>query len=167
MAGLHVNRICVISKGLTPIKWTLITDLLFPPECSVNDRIDSGLCSMSYITVDMVAKELASLGQGALMAKVDIEAAYKLVPVHPDNRPFLEIQRNEVVFGDTMLPFGLRSAPKIVSAVVDALEWCCKQQGASFVEHYLDDYMYIIVGMRGSNQCACELRLLGRYRCML
>ena len=29
------------------------------------------------------------VGKGALMAKVDIESAYQLVPVHPQDRPLL------------------------------------------------------------------------------
>ena len=158
MAGLHVNRMGVIPKGHTPGKWRLITDLSFPPGHSVNDGIDQRVCSMSYITVDMVAKELASLGPGALMAKVDVEAAYRLVPVHPDDRPLLAVQWKGAIFCDAMLPFGLRSAPKIFSAVADALEWCCKRRGASFVEHYLDDY--IIVGPSDSNRCTNDLQLL-------
>ena len=47
---------------------------------------------MSYITVDMVAKKLASLGPGALMAKVEVEAAYRLIPVHPEDRHLLAVQ---------------------------------------------------------------------------
>ena len=113
---------------------------------------------MSYITVDTVAKELASLGPGALMAKVDIEAAYMLVPVHPDNRPLLAIQWKGEVFCDTMRPLDLRSAPKIFSVVADTLEWCFERRGASFVEHYLDDY--IIVRPSGSNRCANDFRLM-------
>ena len=161
MAGLHVNRMGVIPKGHTPGKWRLITDLSFPPGCSVNDGINQRVCSMSYITVDMVVKELASLGPGALMAKVDVEAAYRLVPVHPDDRPLLAVQWKGAIFCDAMLPFGLRSTRKSFSAVADALEWCCKRRGASFVEHYLDDY--ITMGPPDSNRSANDLQLWRRY----
>ena len=89
--GLHISRFGVIPKGHTPGKRGLITDLSFPPGHSVNDGINPGWCSMSFITVDTVAKTLASLGLGAFMAKVDIEAAYRLVPVHPDDRPLLAV----------------------------------------------------------------------------
>ena len=47
----------------------------------MNDGIDPELCSLHYISVDDVATAAAGLGRGALMAKVDIEAAYRLVPV--------------------------------------------------------------------------------------
>ena len=45
-----------------------------------------------YITVDTVVKKLASWGPGALMAKVDVEAAYRLIPVHPEHRHLLAVQ---------------------------------------------------------------------------
>ena len=44
---------------------------------------------MVYTTVDDVALIVSRLGKGALMAKVDIESAYRLVPVHPEDRPLL------------------------------------------------------------------------------
>ena len=159
-AGLHASRVGVIPKGHTPGKWRLITDLSFPPGYSVNDGIDPGLCSMSYITVEGVAETLASLGAGALMAKADIEAAYRLIPVHPDDRSLLAVQWKGDLFCDGALPFGLRSAPKIFNAVADALEWCIRQQGVALVEHYLDDY--IVMGPPTTEQCHSDLQTLER-----
>ena len=54
--GLHVNKFGVIPKGHTPGKWSLITDVSFPPRRIVNNGIDPERCSMSYITIDVVAK---------------------------------------------------------------------------------------------------------------
>ena len=42
-----------------------------------------------------------------------------------------------------MLPFGLRSAPKIFNAVADALEWCNRHQGVQHIFHYLDNIIVI------------------------
>ena len=36
--------------------------------------------------MDDAADKLLELGQGALMAKLDIQSAYRIVPVHPDDR---------------------------------------------------------------------------------
>ena len=83
---LHFNRIGVIPKGHNTGKWRLITDLSFPQGQSVNDGIDAMLCSMVYITVDNVATLVARFGKGSLLAKIDIEAAYRLVPIHPQDR---------------------------------------------------------------------------------
>ena len=81
---IHINRFGVIPKGTT-WKFRLITDLSFPLGSSVNNAIDPDLCSMVYTTVDEVAARAAQLGRGTLLAKVDIESAYRLVSVHPQD----------------------------------------------------------------------------------
>ena len=85
---LHINRFGVIPKGLNTGKWRLITDLSFPRGTSVNDGIDPSFCSLSYTTVDDIAAAVTALGAGALLAKVDIESAYRLIPVHPQTAHF-------------------------------------------------------------------------------
>ena len=65
--------------------------LSFLPGRSVNDGNDPKQCSMSYITVNAVASTLASWGPGALMANVDVEAAYWLIPVHPEDCQLLAV----------------------------------------------------------------------------
>ena len=58
---------------------------------------------------------------------------------------------------DTALPFALRSAPKIFTAVADAVEWI-RQEGVDSVFHYLDDYL--VVGTPASPECAEALSAL-------
>ena len=103
IGGVQINRIGVIPKGHTPGKWRIITDLSFPIGGSVNDGIDPELCSLSYVSVDEVASIAASLGKGALLAKIDIESAYRLIPVHPDDRSLLGIRWRGKVVVDGML----------------------------------------------------------------
>ena len=59
-----------------------------------------------------------------------------------------------------MLPFRLRSAPKIFNAVADAFQWHFQQQGLSNVLHYLDDY--ILIGQPHSPVCHEGLHTLLR-----
>ena len=63
------------------------------------------------------------------------------MPVHPDDRPLLGMIWGEKVYIDTVLPFGLRSAPKIFSSLADGLEWILIRRGVSVVIHYLDDFL--------------------------
>ena len=42
-----------------------------------------------------------------------------------------------------MLPFGLRSAPKIFSAVADGLQWILVQKGVTHLLHFLDDFIFV------------------------
>ena len=95
---IHLSSFGVIPKGHISGKWRLITDLSHPPGLSVNDGIDKEMCSLSYVTVDTVAAVVASLGPASLMVKVDIQSAYRLIPVHPDDRPLLGVRwRGEVL----------------------------------------------------------------------
>ena len=43
----------------------------------------------------------------------------------------------------TWHPFGLRSAPKVFSAVADALLWAMHQNGITHVLRYLDDFLFV------------------------
>ena len=57
------------------------------------------------------------------MAKADIMQAYRIVPVHPDDRHLLGVQWKGEILLDKVLPFGLRSAPLIFTARADAFQW--------------------------------------------
>eukprot|EP00731_Ephydatia_muelleri_P000372 Em0001g372a len=160
---VHINRFGVVPKGHNTGKWRLITDLSYPPGHSVNDGINPELCSLHYTSVDDVATVAVELGQGALMTKVDIEAAYRLVPVHPHDRPLLGMEWKGQIFADPMLPFGLWSAPKIFNAIADALEWYLKSRGIAHVFHYLDDFT--IVGSPSSDECMRALSVM-RQACV-
>lgn len=116
---------------------------------SVNDGVDSGQCSPSYITVDVIARKVVcEYGRGATMAKFDIKSAYRNVPVHPDDRRLQGLVWDKMLYVDATLPFGLRSAPKIFTAVADPLEWIIKSKGVEWLAHYLDNYVFL--GPHGS-----------------
>ena len=153
--GVQVSPFGVIPKGHTPGKWRLIVDLSSPTGNSVNDGIAPDLCSLSYISVDDISGVIASVGKGALLAKVDIKSAYRIMPVHPEDRPLLGMQWKGELYVDTCLPFGLRSAPRIFTAVADMLEWCAKEQGVTHLFHYLDDY--ITIGKAESDECKANM----------
>jgi hypothetical protein len=92
------------------------------------------------------------------LAKVDIQSAYRNVPIHPEDRHLLGMLWDGALYIDTALPFGLRSAPKIFTAIADAAEWIARQQGIQFVIHYLDDYL--IIGAPDSDECQKALMSL-------
>ena len=60
------------------------------------------------------------------MAKFDVKSAYQLIPVHPQDRYLLGMCWEGKLYVDASLSFGLRSAPKIFTAVANALEWIFK-----------------------------------------
>ena len=148
---LTVSPIGVIPKRNRPNKWRLIVDLSSPMGRSVNDGISSAFCSLTYASIDDAAGILRTLGKGALMAKLDLKDAYRVIPVHPYDRPLLGMQWKEGIFIDATLPFGLRSAPKIFSALADGLLWMVHSQGFIYSLLYLDDFL--LIGPASSSYC--------------
>lgn len=129
--------------------------LIVPDHASVNDGIYTEECSLTYVTVDNIAERVCTLGRGARLAKADVKQAYRQVPVHPDNRILLGMQWQGQYYIDATLPFGLRSAPLIFSALANALECVVRQSGAQHVFHYVDGF--ILIGPPESSQCEHDL----------
>ena len=123
----------------------------------MNDAISRDFCSQSYISVDDAAREVTRIGRGALLAKVDIKSAYRILEVHPEDR-HLGMQFEGLLYVDSVHPFGLRSAPKIFTVIADALEWIVTKAVVRTLFHYLDDFL--IVAHPASNQCREDMRLL-------
>ena len=127
---VQVSRFGVIPKS-DPGKWRLILDLSSPEGSSVNDGIDPERCSLSYMKVDDAARAIERMGRGVKMAKVDIKSAYRMIPIHPEDRSLLGMLWEGALYVDTALPFGLRSAPKVFTAVADGLEWRVRTGGSA------------------------------------
>ena len=81
------------------------------------------------------------MGRGTRLAKVDIKSAYRIVPVHSEDRALLGMLWDGALYVDSVLPFG--SAPKIFTAIADALEWKVKEEGVGVIFHYLDDFLIV------------------------
>ena len=88
-------------------------DLSFPARHSVNDGIKREDFTLSYAHVVDAVNFIISEGCGTLLTKIDIRGAYRLIPIHPEDRPLLGISWNDNIYVDLALPFGLRSAPFI------------------------------------------------------
>ena len=151
----------VIPKKHQPGKWRLILDLSSPVGASVNDGIPKDVFSVQYMSVDDIIDGIMTYGRGTLMAKFDIESAYRIVPVHLDDRFLLGMQWRGNFFIDLALPFGLRSAPYIFSAVADLLEWILRRNyHVAFLKHYLDEFHTL--GPPDSPQCEQNLATFSR-----
>ncbi|KAK3734847.1 hypothetical protein QZH41_011755 [Actinostola sp. cb2023] len=153
---LQVSSFGVIPKRGQPGKWRLIVDLSSPRGLSVNDGIDRDEFTLQYIRVDQIIQMVSDLGRGALMAKFDVESAYRNVAVHPSDRYLLGMKWKGNYFVDLALPFGLRSAPFIFNSVATMVEWILSNNYCvSNLVHYLDDF--ILAGPPNSDRCARNL----------
>ena len=89
---LHISRFRVIPKKHQPGKWHLILDLSSPNGHSVNDGIRKDPFTVQYMKVDDITDGIMSLGQGTLLAKFDVESAYRIIPIHPNDRYLFGMQ---------------------------------------------------------------------------
>ena len=86
---LQTSPFGVIPKRHQPGKWRLILDLSSPQGASVNDGIPKDPFSMRYISVDDAIRSLVDIGP--LMAKLDVQAAYRNIPINVSDRHLLGI----------------------------------------------------------------------------
>ena len=107
---------------------------------SINDELEPELCSIRYTSVDVAVGSVLTLGQGSLLAKFDVEGAYKTVPIHLEDRWLLGMKWRDGLYVDKVLQFVLRLAPKIYSAIADGLQWIMREAGVEAI-HYLDDFL--------------------------
>ena len=141
--GVHRSPLGLIPKKNKPGKWRLIVDLSSPEGSSINNGIDTDLSSLHYTSVDDLAALVVAEGKSSFIAKADIQEAYRMIPVHPDDQSLLGVSWNGAIYIDKVLSFGLRSAPKIFSAVADALLWSLNSKGTTKGLHYLDDFVLV------------------------
>ena len=137
---VHLSPMSIIPKKN---KWRLIVDLSSPKGDSINDGIDQERSSLSYISINHLSTLVVSEGRNSFMVKADIKEAYRMVPVHPEDQHLLGKQWGNFIFIDKVLPFGLRSAPEIFSALADAIQWILCSKGVKRSLHYLDDFILV------------------------
>ena len=125
---LHITRFRVIPKKHQPGKWHLILDLSSLVGHSVNDSIRKDPFTVQYMKVDNIIDRIMSLGWGTLLAKFDVESAYRIIPIHPNDHYCFGMIWQGNYFVDMALPVGLCSAPYIFSSVSDLVRWVLKKQ---------------------------------------
>ena len=122
-ASIQVNWFGLVPKGHQPHKWWMMVNLFFPDGRSVDDGIDTELCSLHYTSVDTACCKVLFLGQGATLAKFDVLGAFQTIPVHPHNCWLLGMHWVGCIYVGEVLPFSLHSAPRLYNAIADGLLW--------------------------------------------
>jgi len=120
----------------------IILDLSQPQNNSVNSGIARDEYSVQYSHFDDATNMIKEIGKGAFLSKVDIQSAFRLLPVKPSEWHMLGMRWKEKFFVDTHLPFGCRSSPFIFTVFSDSLEWILTHvKNVTHIKHYLDDFL--------------------------
>ena len=152
--NLIISPIGLVPKS-QPGKYRMIQHLSFPDGDSVNDWIDREYCAVQYTHFDKAVEGVIRVGKGALMAKEDIESAFRLLPVHPEDFGLLGIKLGSSYFIDKALPMGASCSPSLFEKFSTFVEWVARTAAnTENIVHYADDFL--IVGksdIEGSNSC--------------
>ena len=95
------------------------------------------------MTMDRAVALLSQYGQDGLMAKIDLKAAFRLIPVQAADWVHLGICWRGQFYVDTCLPFGLRSAPALFNHYAEALDWIMANNCGVQLLHCLDDFLLV------------------------
>nr|XP_034965330.1 uncharacterized protein LOC118082278 isoform X1 [Zootoca vivipara] len=152
MQDLHVSPLGIVPKK-NPGEFRLIHNLSHPKGFSVNDGIPQELCTVKYATFDQAIKLIRKFGKGALLAKCDIESAFRLLPVHPQDFRWLGFKFEGAYFVDKAMPMGCSVACSAFESFSTFLDWALRfRTGLEGVTHYLDDFLFC--GGAHNSDCA-------------
>ena len=126
----------------------LIHDLSFPRSQSVNAGIDKMDSQVVYDNIDTVFSHIRRFGTNALMAKTDISNAFRLLPIHKDDRHLLcftwpDENGSVQFFMDCALQMGLSAACQCFERFSSALQWIMTINFGAVMSHILDDFFFI------------------------
>ena len=125
-------------------KFRIIHDLSSPRGNSINDFISEEDASVQYETFDTLVSLVQHYGKGCLMAKTDIEEAFRIIPIHPSDRHLLGFSFENEFFYDKCLPMGCRSSCAIFESVSRAIQHIIQGKfPLSGVTHILDDFIFV------------------------
>jgi hypothetical protein len=87
LTSLHCSGVGVVPEKKN--KWRMIMHLSTPAGQSINDYISRDKFSLRYSSIDDAIKLLLSLAKGAIIAKVDLKSAFRMVSVRKVDWQFL------------------------------------------------------------------------------
>jgi hypothetical protein len=135
----------------TPGEYRLIHHLSYPEGSSVNDGILRCYTDVRYATIDTAIAMIKKVGKWCFLAKTDIESAFRLLPVHPDDYPLLGLSSwQDKCYYDKCLPMGCSSSCSLFEKFSTSLEWWARHRlGIPNVAHILDDFLIVTKSLSG------------------
>ena len=124
-------------------KRRVIVDFSFPPGKSIND----GISKVSYLEFEMdfslpsvqaMARRITELGPGCLLYKRDLKGAFRQFSSDPGDYVFAGVFWGAVIYIDTRLAMGLRSASYCCQSVTEMVAKIAGRKAHCMV--YLDDF---------------------------
>jgi hypothetical protein len=132
----------------------IIHHLSWPRHSSSMSSVNAGTLDfeVSLDALDQAIRSVRILGAGCYLAKLDIEAAYRCIPVRPEDWPLLGMLWEKQYYFDTVVQFGLASATAIFEWFSSAAHHILQHTLAiDHLVHYVDDFMLIMHGQQATH----------------
>lgn len=159
-----VSPLGAVPKGLDKIR--LIHNLSHP---FGGDSINAGIPREEYRmeTFMHAIAAIRRLGRGTLLTKADVEAAFKRIPVRPEDWPLLGMQWRGMYYYEVVLPFGLRTSGYRWEEYAAALHYFFERHlGVYLVIHYVDDFL-LLAPPGATERAAAQRRAVEQLCCRL
>ena len=94
---------------------------------------------------DQASHAIRRLGSGCMLIKLDVDAAYKQVPVRAQDWPLLGFEWLGQYYYERCLPFGLKSSCRKWELYATAMHhFFVHYLNIALVVHYIDDFLFVI-----------------------
>ena len=95
---------------------------------------------MRLCSEDLLSAELT--GQGCFMAKTEIENAFRIIPIRPEDYGLLGMQWQDLYYYDRCMPMDCSFSSLTFETFSTALEWIAHSRlNMSYILHLLDDFL--------------------------
>jgi hypothetical protein len=136
-------------------------------DLSFGSRVNADVSAdyFRYSSLSNALDLIASVGQSAWLAKLDIKDAFRLLPIAPSDCHLVSFQFEGSIYVEKNLPFGLKSSPSLFDDFASLFSWIVADSypggsGSFRFVRYCDDFLLI-----GSSKVEVESMVAHFKRC--
>ena len=156
LPNFQVSPLGLVPKKV-PGEFRVIHDLSYPKGDSINSTVSKEHATMHYQPFGNLISFIKLLGSGALVAKTDIESAFRQIPIHPHDYNLLGFVVDGKFYYDRCLPMGSSVSCRTFELFSHALHWIFEHKcQVAYVWHLLDDF--VVCGPPDSPICTESLK---------
>lgn len=121
-----------------------------PARASLNSGIDKETVTIQYESIDGLFRQIRAAHEAGLSAslglwKIDLKDAYRHIVLAKSIAPMLGFKWEGILYHDTVLSFGGRSAPFVFNLFGEGAQWILQSLGIDCYR-YLDDFFGLTTG---------------------
>ena len=142
--NFRVSPLGLLPKRSGTNNFRVIHHLSHPAGSSVNDGISDSNRTVNYQSIDNAVQIILQDGRKSTLSKIDIEHAYKMVPISPSSCHLLGFRLSDKYYFDKTLPMELSYSCNLFEKFSNAVHWIVENKlGIQGCAHVLDDFFFI------------------------